>query len=220
MLKIDIIFKVKRSDVLKNADLCLASLLSSKLCHDLLAPVSGAIFANSMLEDSKFNSQEVLGIITSSIETLSKKLQLFRVAFSFSKGEATPIIKEVKETALVAFTNEKQAIEWQDAPFYNLETEGHWGRLILNLGMIAHESLLKGGILKFDLSNIPQKISILAEGPLIVLNGELELSLKDANSTPTVRSLPGNFAKHLIDLLGLKLEIHHQPKKLEFVLSL
>ncbi len=204
---------------MKEADLYLASLLSSKVCHDLLAPVSGAIFASSMLEDSKVNSQEVLGLITSSIENLSKKLQLFRIAFSFSKGEGSPIIKEVKDAALLAFGNEKQTIEWKDAPFYDLVREGDWGRLVLNLGLIAHESLVKGGTLTFDLTKIPQTMSIVAQGPLVVLNDQLHQALKNHGLEPTVRTLPGNFARYLVERLGLKLEIAHNLTKLEFTLS-
>lgn len=206
--------------LLKEKDLYLASLISSRICHDLLAPVSGAVLATSMLEDSKLSS-DITGLITSSIETLSKKLQFFRAAFSFSKGEDSPLIKEAKSFAIGMFQTSKHIIEWQDPPFYDISKEGHWARLILNLGLTAHEALPKGGILKIDLREIPHKVSIISQGNMILFNDETKEALDNPDSSPTLKTLPSCFARYFINLLNLDLNTirTHEELKLELTTS-
>ncbi len=196
----------------------LSSLVSSRICHDLLAPVSGAVLATSMLEDSKI-SPDVTELIKSSIETLSKKLQFFRAAFSFSKGHSTPLIREAKSVATMVFETPKHALEWNDAPFYDLEFEGDWARLVLNLSLIAHECLPKGGILKTDLTNIPNKVSIDIEGPLITFNEDILSSLHGNSSEANVRNLTAKFSKLILEKLNLRLEITRSDKTCAFLIQ-
>ncbi len=196
----------------------LSSIISSKICHDLLAPVSGAVLAASMLEDSKVSS-DVTDLIKSSIETVSKKLQFFRAAFSFSKGGTTPLIKEAKNIATMVFETPKHVLEWQDAPFYDLEFEGDWSRLILNLSLIAHECLPKGGILKVDLTCIPKAVSIEIEGPLITFHEEILSTLNNNSSQASVRNLTAQFSKEILEKLNLNLDIQKNNQKCFFLIQ-
>lgn len=196
----------------------LSSLVSSRICHDLLAPVSGAVLATSMLEDSKISS-EVTDLIKSSIETLSKKLQFFRAAFSFSKGATTPLIREAKSVAEMVFETQKHALEWNDAPFYDLQSEGDWSRLILNLSLIAYECLPKGGVLKIDLTHIPKTVSIDIEGPLVVFNEDIFNSLNGHDSEVNVRNLTAKFSRTMIEKLNSSLDIQKKEKGYTFLIK-
>jgi histidine phosphotransferase ChpT len=199
--------------LLNEKDLYFASLVSSRICHDLLAPISGAVMAASMLQESK--NDDIVKLATSSIDKASEKLQFFRAAFSFAKGPDSPLIKEAKNAAL---GGEKHIFEWKEPPFYDLKNEGHWSRLILNLSLVAYEALPKGGSIEIDLREIPQTFSLIATGPLLIVNEEVVEALEKPGKESTLRTLPSSFSRYLIDLMKLKLKIHHTPQ--EFKLSI
>ena len=201
--------------MLTNEQLELGSLISSKICHDLLAPVSGAILASSMLENTPPH-EDLIQLITSSIENLSKKLQLFRLAFSFSKGNNTPLIKDGKNIALQAFTTEKHTLEWQESPLYTISQEGDWIRLILNLAMIAHESIPKGGTVNVDLTQIPEKISITSKSSIVVLHDDIYDTLNNQHTDLSLRTWPAMAIRKIIHDLDLILKIQLNQQELSF----
>jgi len=83
-------------------DLVLLSLLCSKLCHDLVGPVSAVGNGVEILEDEDDPEmrQQAIGLLAHSAELAANRLKFMRLAFGAAGGEGVAIsINEARQTA-------------------------------------------------------------------------------------------------------------------------
>ena len=187
---------------MSESDIDLASLLCSRLCHDLLSPVGAMNNGLELLADETDPEMQkrCLDLLTESARSAADKLKFFRLAFGAAGGFGSavdPADARAVITPLVTGSG-RTTLEWAvPAEFMPKRAV----KILLNLSFIANEALVRGGVLSIAAENRgdEQEIVISARGPKIVidnavreaLSGSLDESNIDSRTAAawTVRNL-------------------------------
>ena len=195
-------------------ELDFAALLCSRLCHDLISPVgaiSNGIEILSTEEDEEMRV-EVMKLIEHSASQTSNRLKFYRLAFGAAGGVASRVpIRDVHSAAVSLFEGTSINLEWNSEVG---EVSKSIVKLILNLVLIASESLIRGGDLTMNLKESGDKINvtvsvtaeryILQDKVLKVLCGE------STNAEGDPKIAPAYLAANVAEELNSKIE--YAPK--------
>ena len=156
----------------------LASLLCSRLCHDLLSPVGALSNGLELLTDEKDPEmrKRCFELLEQSAKTSADKLKFFRLAFGAAGGfgEMVPVAEPRALIDALVGHNDRITVNWAlggDAlPKPAVKT-------LLNLAMIGIEALVRGGTLDIGAELRPDaalgsasEIVIRAAGPRIAFD--------------------------------------------------
>lgn len=152
--------------------IALAELLCTRFCHDITGPV-GAV--NNGVEFLREEGEELLeqaiSLIDDSARQAIARIQFFRNCYgriNFS-GEAN--LEELRGIVLDFFASSKITFDWSpqftDSQTYSFSRK--MGRLMMNMILIASESLIRGGTLSINLNKNEdsKEFTIKAEGPVV-----------------------------------------------------
>ena len=154
----------------------LASLLCSRLCHDLLSPVGALNNGVELLADEQDPEmrERCLELLADSARASANKLKFFRLAFGAGGGFGDTVDTREAKGAIEGIYGAEKKIElgWMVA-----EERLPKGavKLLLNLAMLAGDALVRGGRLDVgaEQSDEVLEIVIRAEGPRILLDPAL-----------------------------------------------
>ena len=158
-----------------------AELMCSRLCHDLISPISAI---NNGIELMNENDE---GIIDSSIELLGTsakqaldRLSFYRVAFGLAGGGAIISWNEIRNILEIFAAERKTTIVWTREPQQLHENISHiLAKLVVNMVYLAMECLPRGGVISVD--NLEQKASepivVRLEGPKCNLRDDVQSGL-------------------------------------------
>jgi histidine phosphotransferase ChpT len=157
-----------------------ASLLCSRLCHDLLSPVGALNNGIELLVDEHDPEMRgrVLELLADSARASANKLKFFRLAFGAAGGFADQVdAREAKAAIEGLFSGGgKVQLGWMvgDATLSKPAI-----KLLLNLALIAGDALVRGGRLDVgaETRGNTTEIVVRAEGPRLVLDPELRKAL-------------------------------------------
>ena len=157
-----------------------ASLLCSRLCHDLLSPVGALnngieLLADEHDPDMRARCLELLG---ESARASANKLKFFRLAFGAAGGFADEVDTREARVAIEGLFGGDGRIQlgWViDEPTMSKSAL----KILLNLVLIGGDSLVRGGRLDVGAERHEGGLDIVirAEGPRIVLDPELKNAL-------------------------------------------
>lgn len=154
-----------------------ASLLCSRLCHDLLSPVGALNNGIELLADETDPEMRArcLELMAESARATANKLKFFRLAFGAAGGFADNVDTREARGALEGLFGPDGRIRlgWMVA-----EPALPKGaiKVLLNLALIAGDALVRGG--RLDVGAEGREIVVRAEGPRIVLDAELREALR------------------------------------------
>ena len=161
----------------------LASLLCSRLCHDLMSPVGALNNGVELLADEQDPDMRdrCLELLADSARTTANKLKFFRLAFGAAGGFGDAIDSSEARAALEGLFASEGKIElgWMvaDARLSKGAT-----KLLLNLALIAGDSLVRGGRLDIGAESAGgTEIAIRAEGPRIALDPAIRDALTEGD---------------------------------------
>ncbi|MCL6229308.1 histidine phosphotransferase ChpT [Bartonella bilalgolemii] len=125
---------------LKSTDL--AALLCSRICHDLISPIS--VIQNAMeLYDEGNADEDALQLVRLSVANASARLQFARMAFGSVGGIEGKIDTSFAEQVSQQYMKEEKAVlKWKAASFLLPKDEA---KLLLNLLLIANATVAQGG---------------------------------------------------------------------------
>ena len=157
-----------------------ASLLCSRLCHDLLSPVGALNNGLELLADETDPDmrQRCLDLLNASAQASANKLKFFRLAFGAAGGFGETVdTREAKSAIAGLFAeNKKLSIGWlvEDALLPKQAI-----KVLLNLSLIAGDALVRGGQLDIGAEAREGVVEIVlrAQGPRIILDPELRNTL-------------------------------------------
>jgi histidine phosphotransferase ChpT len=162
------------------SDVDFASLLCSRLCHDLVGPV-GSIYNGVELladEDDPDMRQRCLELLADSARQTANKLKFFRLAFGAAGGFGARIDTREARSALEGLISDRRIeLEWLvESPSLPKQAM----KILLNLAMTAGDALLRGGRLNVAAEDRGGTIelAVRAEGPRVLLDPELKASLE------------------------------------------
>lgn len=182
-----------------------ASLLASRLCHDLVGPLGAVSNGLELIAEDDAMAEEALSLAQRSAKRASSRLQFYRYAFGAAGGEPNFGAAEAKPIALNLLSSGDIAVDWPDAKGMILPAGA--GRLLLNLALLASECLPRGGQLRVSIA--PQKIAIEATGPQARLSAETKAAVAGGVDPAqlSARTVVGHYVAQLAASLGGRLEL-------------
>jgi histidine phosphotransferase ChpT len=167
----------------------LASLLCSRLCHDLMSPVGALNNGVELLADETDPDmrEKCLELLADSARASANKLKFFRLAFGAAGGFGEAIDTHEAQAALEGLFGPERRIEVGWSVAENKLPKGAV-KLLLNLGLLAGDALVRGGRLDVGAENRDGELelAIRAEGPRILLDPALRETLATGGSGGTV----------------------------------
>lgn len=130
----------------------LAALLCSRVCHDLISPVGAIVNGLEVLDDNpKPDDREfALDLIRKSAKTASARLQFCRLAFGAAGSAGAQIdLGDAEKMARGHLEDAKTKIEWNPPRAYLPKNKV---KLLLNMLVIAQQTIPRGGVLTVDQS--------------------------------------------------------------------
>ena len=206
------------------SDVDFASLLCSRLCHDLVGPV-GSIYNGVELladEDDPDMRRRCLELLADSAKQTANKLKFFRLAFGAAGGFGAQIDTREAQTALEGlFSDRRIAIDWL------VDTAAlpkNAMKVLLNLAMTAGDALLRGGRLNVAAEQRADvvELAVRAEGQRVLLDPELRAALEGRTMFGDLnpRAAAAFLVHTLVQAAGSKLMVSEQDGALVFGVTL
>ena len=167
----------------------LASLLCSRLCHDLMSPVGAVNNGIELLADEQDPEmrEKCLELLADSAKASANKLKFFRLAFGAAGGFGDEVDTFEAQAALEGVFGAERRIElgWMVA---GDKLPKGAAKLLLNLALLAGDALVRGGRLDVGAENRDGQIELVirAEGPRILLDPVLRETLESGVAGGTV----------------------------------
>jgi histidine phosphotransferase ChpT len=149
-----------------------ASLLCSRLCHDLMSPVGALNNGIELLADEQDPDMRdrCLELLADSARVTASKLKFFRLAFGAGGGFGETVDSGDARAALEGLLGPDGRIELGWMVGEERMSKGAI-KLLLNLALIAADSLVRGGRLDVGAERAGgTEIAIRAQGPKIALD--------------------------------------------------
>ncbi len=181
-----------------SADLKLASLLTSRLCHDLVGPLGAVDNGLELMAENGEMAGEAMALAQRSARRATGRLQLFRFAFGAAGGEDNFGPGEARALATDCLQTGQLEIDWPAA----MELPPGAARLLLNLLILGSECLPRGGRLSVLRSD--HGLAVACEAPQTRLLPELKSALEGHADLATLspRTVVGHYAARLAQSLG------------------
>jgi histidine phosphotransferase ChpT len=186
----------------------LAALLCSRVCHDLISPVGAIVNGLEVLDDNpKPEDREfALDLIRKSAKTASARLQFCRLAFGAAGSAGAQIdLGDAQNMARGQLEDNKTTITW-NAP--RLLLPKNRVKLLLNMMVIAQQTIPRGGVLTVDPIGEGESMSfrVTAKG----LNARLPQNIADLLSSGTAQdahSVQPYYTRLLAQACGLTVKL-------------
>ena len=200
------------------AALDLASLLCSRLCHDMLSPVGALSNGLELLRDEKDPEmrRRCMELLEQSAKASADKLKFFRLAFGAAGGFGQMVpVSEAREliTALIGDSG-RIALDWK-VPSEELPKAAV--KTLLNLAAIGLEALVRGGTLEVGAEMTgpeaggASEIVIRAAGPRIAFDPTIGHALDGSlpSGELSSRTAPAAMIHQLAASTGGGVQWHH-----------
>tara|TARA_R110001592_G_scaffold278460_1_gene545732 strand:- start:507 stop:1169 length:663 start_codon:yes stop_codon:yes gene_type:complete len=195
------------------ADIHLAQLLCSRLCHDLVGP-AGAVNAGLELAEDGDLDGDALDLVTSSAAEVTRRLAFFRIAFGAAGGKASAVgtlsLNEARELAGEMLAGGKAELEWPESSHAPDSLPAGVGKVLLLMILLASECLPRGGAVTVHTAALPEGagLAVSAQGVGAVLKPDLMAALDpDADEdVVNARTVHAHFAQVLARAEGGRIE--------------
>jgi len=215
------------------SDLEFAALLSSKICHDIIGPVSAIYNGLEMIGDDADPSSDIraLDVVRNVAEQASARLQFARFAFGAAGSNQTQIELDVARNLAQGLLGDgkKHQIRWNNAAAAPLSK--NQTKLLLNLIACALTALPRGGVITIDIepakggaafvltcsgksARLPQYLSDLLKNPgcieIDALSVQAYYTLRLANETRMHLAVEQHDADIVLSAKTFVLNAHNQ----------
>jgi len=159
----------------------LASLLCSRLCHDLLSPVGALSNGLELLSDEQDPEmrQRCFELLEQSAKISTDKLKFFRLAYGAAGGFGENVAVEEPKALVDALVgaNKRITVNW-DLPGASLPKAAV--KVLLNFAQIALDALVRGGTLDIgaELRGEASEIAVRATGDRIAFDDTIGKALE------------------------------------------
>ena len=138
----------------------LATLVASKVCHDMVGPMNGMIQGLEMLkgEDGKVDP-DALSLLDQGVMTAWAKMEFYRFAIGGALAEGESTLEEARSMADRLFSVSKSDLVW-NAP--QLTMPRPIVRVVANLMSLANDCLPRGG--QVELTGEAGEVRVIATG--------------------------------------------------------
>lgn len=204
-------------------DVRVLELMASKLCHDLISPVSAINNGVELIEDIGGSVvDEAMKLIGDSAGQAARRLKLFRVAYGRAGSEEGMGLRDVRQIAEQSLSAGKAALSWPDSlAFETLSAKRGFLKVLLNMLVLSEEILAYGG--KIEVGDLGASCAVTVSGRAAQLTPQIEDALmgraKVEDLTP--RSIQAYVCGMFAQYFGIALDCDQStPDKVVFSLSI
>ena len=193
------------------SELEFASLLCSRLCHDLVSPVGALTNGVEILQDEHDDEmrEQVMDLLYKSARQTANKLQFFRLAFGAAGGFSTQLDMREANKVFTAFLEGSRVEQVWDVDISHAQKRVV--KLLLNLAMISADALIRGGTCTVHLREEKEKyhIKVTAKGERLLLVDTVRQGLTDELGVEQLdpRTAPAFLACEVSKSLGASIQI-------------
>ncbi|MFM6854636.1 MAG: histidine phosphotransferase family protein [Sphingopyxis sp.] len=177
-----------------------ASMMCSRLCHDLLSPVGS--FGNGLElladEDDAEMQKRCISLLESSSRVAINKLKFFRLAFGSAGGYGESIAAADIRDAIAGLIAEGRDVQinWigTDAPVPKPAA-----RILLLLALVVVEALVRGGRIDMAIETRGETLELAVRGACdrVVIDAASEAMFADADSALSPKTVPIALARRV-----------------------
>lgn len=179
-------------------DMEFSALLCSRLCHDLISPVGAIANGLEILDDENDDKMrgEVMALLAKSAEVTSAKLKFFRLSFGSAGGFGQKIpLSEAENAVRGLYASGNIKLVWKsDVGMMDKDAV----KLMLNMVLVAGESLVRGGRLMVEISEQPSAlgVTVTVHGDKVIFQDSVRMALLGEQSGDEIetRSAPAFLA--------------------------
>lgn len=194
----------------------LAELVGSRLCHDLVNPLSAISNGMELIGLSGAPRTPELDLIGSAIEDAMARIRFFRVAFGAAQGGETLSEREIREIVTAIYRGGRLGVDWQIAG----EMPRRDAKLAFLLLNCAETALPLGGTLTIRRDG--EGWAVMGEGRKLVIDADLWQVLDSpalaGQSTPASRVQFALLARETAQR-ACRVRLAHDPEMLQFSVS-
>ena len=176
-----------------------ASLLCSRLCHDLMSPVGALNNGLELMADEQDEEmrERCLELLADSARATANKLKFFRLAFGAAGGFGDEIDTREARLALEGLFGSERRIELGWLVTDEKLSKGAM-KLLLNLALLSGDALVRGGRLDVGGERTGEglELAIRAEGPRVMLDPVLRETLLNGASGSVEPRAAGAWLAH------------------------
>jgi histidine phosphotransferase ChpT len=159
-------------------DLKLASLMSSKLCHDVIGPIGAVCNGIELVSDDGNEDMrtEALKLVSESAGEASARLQFYRLAFGLAGGLGQDVsVRDARTLSRDLLSYGKVKLDWPDSEGGAELLPKDMIKILCNLLVIATGTLPRGGEVKVtgSVTGADWSFTFRAEGPRAVLREDM-----------------------------------------------
>ncbi len=199
--------------VVMQVDLSVAQLLCSRLCHDLVGPIGAVNSGLELIDEGLDADGKALELIAKSGREATRRLTFFRIAFGLGAGGGgAATLTEAQALAAGLLAEGKVGLDWPENADAQPQGPVHPAvvKVVLNMVLIASESLPKGGTVGLRFAELPEGlgVAVTAEGQGAKLRDDIGIAMADGAEAEelTARNVHGYFAQVLARDLGALIE--------------
>ena len=197
----------------------LASLLCSRLCHDLLSPVGALTNGLELLADEQDPDmrQRCLELLEQSARISTDKLKFFRLAFGAAGGfgEMVPVSDARSVVDALASNSGRIEVNWQLAGDTLPKPAV---KVLLNFALMAIDALVRGGTLDIaaEVRTSTSEIVVRASGKKVVFDPDLGRAMDGSlpDDELSSRTAPAAMLRQLAASLGGTIQHLASPEAL------
>lgn len=200
-------------------ELDLASLLCSRLCHDLLSPVGALNNGLELLADETDPEmrERCLELLADSARASAQKLKYFRLAFGAAGGFGETVDSNEPKALIEALLADKSriAFEWLvTAPSLPKSAV----KVLLNLTLLGVDALGRGGALTVGAEHHDGRMEIVvrATGPKTVVDAAIAKALVGEldDSELSARTAAAYMVERIVALHGGEIQLVSEPEQI------
>lgn len=208
----------KNNDMNNKNTLSFLGSLSSKICHDIVAPVSAIDMGLSLLDEHLPDSikfDPAYGLLKDSLNKTLNRINFFRYAFAFGKSDSVPTLKEFTEHCQNACAHYK-------IKFYLDEFDPPSDQPSLLLRMttcilyLLTDTVPKGGSITMSIT--PKLTSFDAAGSMVIMNPSLEKILQNVRESYRAQTILPELILMGLEELKLQVDIKKTQTSLTVIL--
>ncbi|MFB0613449.1 histidine phosphotransferase family protein [Aurantiacibacter poecillastricola] len=196
------------------SSLDLASLLCSRLCHDMLSPVGALNNGLELLADEKDPAmrQRCLDLLEQSAKISANKLKFFRLAYGAAGGFGEQVPTEEPHELLESLTasDERLTLDWAVS---ESSLSKPAVKVLLNLAAMGLDSLVRGGTLAVGAERNAgnTEIAIRASGPRIAFDANIGKALDGSLEASELsgRTAPAHLIRLIVERDEGNVQYHH-----------
>ena len=184
----------------------LASLLSSRICHDLISPVGALSNGIEILAEEVDDEMrdQTIALLAHSVNEATGRLQMLRLAFGGSTSIGGDISTGDGEHAFREYlATSKVTLDWR-TELDALPKRAM--KLLMNMALVASESIIRAGTVTVQAAGSPSGVQLAAtaSGDRILVSDDITAILGGTATEESVdaKSVPAVLAIVLADELG------------------